>query len=55
MRVTRRQFVRGGVSAFTFGFAAPQFLLQTVPAACAAAVLALMERASECAPRTRPL
>jgi uncharacterized protein (DUF1501 family) len=26
MRFTRRQFVRGGVSAFTFGFAAPQFL-----------------------------
>ena len=26
MRFTRRQFVRGGVSAFTIGFAAPQFL-----------------------------
>jgi uncharacterized protein (DUF1501 family) len=26
MRFTRRQFVRGGVTAFTFGFAAPQFL-----------------------------
>ncbi|MBP7777968.1 MAG: DUF1501 domain-containing protein [Acidobacteria bacterium] len=26
MHVTRRQFVRGGVSAFTFGFAAPGFL-----------------------------
>jgi uncharacterized protein (DUF1501 family) len=26
MTFTRRQFVRGGVSAFTFGFAAPQFL-----------------------------
>ena len=26
MRFTRRQFVRGGVSAFTLGFAAPQFL-----------------------------
>ncbi len=26
MRFTRRQFVRGGVSAFTMGFAAPQFL-----------------------------
>jgi uncharacterized protein (DUF1501 family) len=26
MRITRRQFVRGGVSAFTVGFAAPQFL-----------------------------
>lgn len=26
MRVTRRQFVRGGVSAFTLGWAAPQFL-----------------------------
>ncbi len=26
MQVTRRQFVRGGVSAFTFGFAAPRFL-----------------------------
>lgn len=26
MKFTRRQFVRGGVSAFTVGFAAPQFL-----------------------------
>jgi uncharacterized protein (DUF1501 family) len=26
MRFTRRQFVKGGVSAFTIGFAAPQFL-----------------------------
>lgn len=26
MNVTRRQFVKGGVTAFTFGFAAPQFL-----------------------------
>lgn len=26
MRFTRRQFVKGGVSAFTVGFAAPQFL-----------------------------
>ena len=26
MKFTRRQFVRGGVSAFTLGFAAPQFL-----------------------------
>ncbi|MCC6990904.1 MAG: DUF1501 domain-containing protein [Acidobacteria bacterium] len=26
MNFTRRQFVRGGVTAFTFGFAAPQFL-----------------------------
>jgi uncharacterized protein (DUF1501 family) len=26
MRVTRRDFVRGGVSAFTLGFAAPKFL-----------------------------
>ena len=26
MQFTRRQFVRGGVTAFTFGFAAPQFL-----------------------------
>jgi uncharacterized protein (DUF1501 family) len=26
MQFTRRQFVRGGVSAFTLGFAAPQFL-----------------------------
>ncbi len=26
MDFTRRQFVRGGVTAFTFGFAAPQFL-----------------------------
>jgi uncharacterized protein (DUF1501 family) len=26
MRFTRRQFVKGGVTAFTFGFAAPQFL-----------------------------
>ncbi|MGQ0733117.1 MAG: DUF1501 domain-containing protein [Acidobacteriota bacterium] len=26
MRFTRRQFVKGGVSAFTFGFAAPQLL-----------------------------
>ena len=26
MRVTRRQFVRGGVSAFTIGFAAPSVL-----------------------------
>jgi uncharacterized protein (DUF1501 family) len=26
MTFTRRQFVKGGVSAFTFGFAAPQFL-----------------------------
>jgi uncharacterized protein (DUF1501 family) len=26
MRFTRRQFVKGGVSAFTLGFAAPQFL-----------------------------
>ena len=26
MKFTRRQFVKGGVSAFTFGFAAPQFL-----------------------------
>jgi len=28
MHVTRRQFVRGGVTAFTFGFAAPQFLTE---------------------------
>ena len=28
MRFTRRQFVRGGVTAFTFGFAAPQFLTE---------------------------
>jgi uncharacterized protein (DUF1501 family) len=28
MNVTRRQFVRGGVTAFTFGFAAPQFLTE---------------------------
>ena len=28
MKVTRRQFVRGGVSAFTVGFAAPQFLTE---------------------------
>jgi uncharacterized protein (DUF1501 family) len=26
MQFTRRQFVRGGVTAFTFGFAAPEFL-----------------------------
>jgi uncharacterized protein (DUF1501 family) len=26
MAVTRREFVRGGVAAFTFGFAAPAFL-----------------------------
>jgi len=26
MRFTRREFVKGGVTAFTFGFAAPQFL-----------------------------
>jgi uncharacterized protein (DUF1501 family) len=26
MRFSRRQFVKGGVTAFTFGFAAPQFL-----------------------------
>jgi uncharacterized protein (DUF1501 family) len=26
MNVSRRQFVKGGVTAFTFGFAAPQFL-----------------------------
>ena len=26
MRFTRRQFVKGGVSAFTVGFAAPQFI-----------------------------
>jgi len=26
MNFTRRQFVKGGVTAFTFGFAAPQFL-----------------------------
>src|SRR5690242_21948663 len=26
MRVSRRTFVRGGVTAFTFGFAAPQVL-----------------------------
>src|SRR5688572_15264891 len=26
MRFTRRQFVKGGISAFTVGFAAPQFL-----------------------------
>jgi uncharacterized protein (DUF1501 family) len=28
MKFTRRQFVRGGVSAFTVGFAAPQFLTE---------------------------
>jgi uncharacterized protein (DUF1501 family) len=28
MKVTRRQFVKGGVSAFTIGFAAPQFLTE---------------------------
>ncbi len=28
MRFTRRQFVKGGVSAFTVGFAAPQFLTE---------------------------
>lgn len=28
MRFTRRQFVRGGVAAFTFGFAAPRFLCE---------------------------
>ncbi len=28
MNFTRRQFVRGGVTAFTFGFAAPQFLTE---------------------------
>ncbi len=28
MSFTRRQFVRGGVTAFTFGFAAPQFLTE---------------------------
>mgnify|MGYP003482092914 CR=1 FL=1 len=28
MNVTRRQFVRGGVTAFTFGSAAPQFLTE---------------------------
>lgn len=28
MHFTRRQFVRGGVTAFTFGFAAPQFLTE---------------------------
>jgi uncharacterized protein (DUF1501 family) len=32
MRFTRRQFVRGGVSAFTFGFAAPQFLSELAQA-----------------------
>ena len=26
MKVTRRQFVRGGVAAFTVSFAAPKFL-----------------------------
>src|SRR5262245_60192253 len=26
MNVSRRQFVKGGVTAFTFGFTAPQFL-----------------------------
>ena len=26
MDITRREFVRGGVAAFTMGFAAPQFL-----------------------------
>ena len=28
MKFTRRQFVKGGVSAFTVGFAAPQFLTE---------------------------
>ena len=28
MKFTRRQFVKGGVSAFTIGFAAPQFLTE---------------------------
>lgn len=28
MAISRRQFVRGGVTAFTFGFAAPQFLTE---------------------------
>lgn len=32
MRFTRRQFVKGGVSAFTFGFAAPQFLSELASA-----------------------
>lgn len=32
MRFTRRQFVRGGVTAFTFGFAAPQFLSELAQA-----------------------
>ena len=37
MSVTRRDFVRGGVSAFTLGFAAPKFLCDLALAQGAAA------------------
>jgi uncharacterized protein (DUF1501 family) len=37
MQFTRRQFVKGGVTAFTFGFAAPQFLTDLAFAQGAAA------------------
>ena len=32
MQITRRQFVRGGVAAFTVSFAAPEFLSDLVRA-----------------------
>ena len=58
MKVTRRQFVKGGVAAFTVTFAAPELLSDLARAQGRAfrnLVVLYLERRQRCAEHARPV